>query len=141
MATEHGGNTTVPGGIGLLQGVVASVLRRFGDPSNDRTATDRQATGTIDADTSEPEVDGPGDRLLTPEEHILGAIERSGGAMKQSEIVAAVEWSESTVSRKLTELESREAVSRYQIGREKLVYLPGHEPEAARSALATAGAD
>ena len=78
------------------------------------------------------------EQLVTPEERIVEVVEQAGGSTKQSEIVATVRWSESTVSRKLSDLEEREALSRFQVGREKFVYLPGNEPAAARSPLPAA---
>lgn len=80
-------------------------------------------------------------RILTPEEAVLEAISAHDGGMKQAEIVSALSWSESTVSRKLSALEEREVVTRYQIGREKLVYLAGAEPDSLKSPVARADAD
>lgn len=73
----------------------------------------------------------PSDALLplTPQGRILALLETNGGEMKQSQIVAENDWSKSTVSRNLGELESVGAVRRYQIGREKQVFLPGTEPD------------
>ena len=67
--------------------------------------------------------------VVTPEERILGFVTENGGSVRQGDVVSAVEWSESTVSRKLSKLESAGSVTRYRIGREKLVFLPGREPE------------
>lgn len=73
---------------------------------------------------------------MTPEEQVIEIVSANGGGMKQAEIVSSLEWSESTVSRKLSTLEADDAITRYQIGREKLVYLPGSEPETLESPLA-----
>lgn len=78
---------------------------------------------------------------MTPEEQVMEVVSANGGGMKQAEIVSSLEWSESTVSRKLSDLEARDAVNRYQIGREKLVYLPGAEPETLESPFGRADAD
>ena len=75
------------------------------------------------------------EQLVPPRERIIGLIERNGGRMKQGEIVEAVEWSESTVSRKLGTLESAGAITRYRIGRGKIVFLPGAEPDCVGPAL------
>lgn len=83
----------------------------------------------------------PTERILTPEERIVEVVSANGGRMKQAEIVSTLEWSESTVSRKLSDLEANDAITRYQIGREKLVYLPGAEPESLESPLARADAE
>ena len=139
MATEHDGNATLTPGAGLIESLLGGVLGRFGGGRGD-AATGR-AEASVDGRSGGSRADAAPDRLLTPEEHIVDAVERSGGTMKQSEIVTTVDWSESTVSRKLADLESREAVSRYQIGREKLVCLSGHEPAAVESPLGRAETD
>lgn len=69
-----------------------------------------------------------GPQLKPPEERIVEIVSQNGDGIKQRDIVDAIRWSESTVSRKLCELEANGAVVRYQVGREKMVYLPGHEP-------------
>ena len=141
MATEHGGRTTsLPGG-GRLEAVVTDALRRFTGETNADGGAARPDATNVEGNRTGSRKDTETEQLLTPEERIVEALERNGGTMKQAEIVATVRWSESTVSRKLSDLESREALSRYQIGREKLVYLPGHEPEAVESPLARVGAD
>ena len=71
--------------------------------------------------------------LLLLNERILELLARNGGGMKQTEITQAVEYSESTVSRHLSELESSGTIVRYRIGRGKFVYLPGEEPDALKS--------
>lgn len=146
MAIEHDGRRPLPGGLDRLGAVVAGVVRRFTDASHAEHETGLSDTKRVGGRRNSPGKRTTTGRLgaedfLGPEECIVDAIERRGGAVKQSEIVSAVEWSESTVSRKLSDLESREAVSRYQIGREKLVFLPGHEPAAVESPLALADAD
>ena len=78
---------------------------------------------------------------MTPEEQVIEVVSENGGGMKQAEIVSVLDWSESTVSRKLSDLEANEAVTRYQIGREKLVYLPGSEPETLASPFGGVDAD
>lgn len=70
------------------------------------------------------------DHLVEPRQPLLDLLEEHGGRMEQSAIVEATEWAESTISRKLTTLESDGAIVRYRIGRGKMVYLPDEEPEA-----------
>ena len=128
-----------------------SVLRQLG---LDRIATalfsSERNFGEKDSSArdSEPTEDGPSvgresesggatrGRILTPEERIVELVEERGGRMKQAEVVANIEWSESTVSRKLQRLESSGEVTRCQLGREKVVYLPGCEPAALASPFA-----
>lgn len=69
------------------------------------------------------------EQLVTPAERVLELLAQNGGRMRQGEIVTETEWSDSTVSRKLGELESSGSVTRYRIGREKLVFLPSEEPD------------
>ncbi len=77
--------------------------------------------------------DDAGEELLTDGERIRRLLLQSGGQMRQTALVSALPWSSSTVSRKLTELEERGEVSRIQVGRGKVVFYPGNEPEAAKS--------
>ena len=76
-----------------------------------------------------------GEQLLSPKERILALLAENDGRMEQSEIVRSVAWSESTVSRKLGKLEAEGSISRYRIGRGKLVFLPGTEPDCMGSSL------
>lgn len=94
------------------------------------------------------EVHGPGRRIgrpareiMTPEERVVQLVSENDGGMKQADIVSAVEWSESTVSRKLSTLEAAGTITRYRIGREKLVFLPGSEPESLGSPFREAPTD
>lgn len=67
-------------------------------------------------------------------DHVLELVRENGGRMHQSSIVSATGVSKSTVSRRLQELEADGDISRYRIGRRKLVCLPGREPAAGPSA-------
>ena len=115
--------------------------------SGEKRSAEGPTTGDGDGDrhgdVSNREDERRAERLVPPEEHLLELLEENGGRMKQSDVVGAVEWSESTVSRKLGDLESAGAVTRYRIGRGKLVFLPGAEPECIRSPFDAAedGAD
>lgn len=93
-------------------------------PSDVAARADEHERGTTET-RSDPDVA----QLLSPRERVLELLEENGGRMKQSAIVSSVEWSESTVSRKLGTLEDAGDVLRYRIGREKLVFLPGAEPD------------
>lgn len=79
-------------------------------------------------------------RALTDEERVCRYLRPHGGRMRQSEIVECTEWSKSKVSRLLSRMEDEGLLVRTPIGREKLVSLPGHQPEATRSALDSPGA-
>ena len=97
------------------------------DPADDAPAAER------DRDASDRPTDPAPEQLVSPRERVLTLLARNGGRMKQAEFVSAVEWSESTVSRRLCNLEAEEAVVRYRIGREKVVFLPDEVPASFRS--------
>lgn len=109
-----------------------------GDGSGDEDPV--AATSRAAGDDAERNVRST-ERILTPQERVVEVVSANGGRMKQAEIVSTLDWSESTVSRKLSDLEANDAITRYQIGREKLVYLPGAEPEGLKSPLAGADAE
>lgn len=60
---------------------------------------------------------------LTDEERVRYHLRRSG-RMGQSELVERTGWSKAKVSRVLSAMEEEGAVSRAQVGREKIVTLP-----------------
>lgn len=66
---------------------------------------------------------------LSPDEFLVELVCRSGGRMWQADIVNTTGWSKSTVSRHLGELESSGTLERVQIGRRKLVGVPGEMPD------------
>ena len=102
------------------------------DDANASIGTDMRAN-TDPAGGGDDGLTGAGEELLTDGERIRRLLLRSGGQMRQTALVSALPWSSSTVSRKLTELEERGEVSRIQVGRGKVVFYPGNEPEAAQS--------
>lgn len=81
------------------------------------------------------EVSLTGAELVEDEERVLSLLEEHDGQMRQSAIVEETGWSKSKVSMILSEMTDDETVSKLQLGRENLISLPGHEPEAARSPL------
>lgn len=88
-----------------------------------------------DADESETDdADGSSD-AGDPEAAIIAALTASGGRLDQREIPEAAGLSQSTVSRRLIALEERGDVNRYEIGRRKVVFIPGEEPDAFDSPL------
>lgn len=79
----------------------------------------------------------PTPRAMTDEERIVRYLRPHGGQMRQGELVDCTEWSKSKMSRLLSDMEGEGTINRTQIGREKIVALPGHEPEAVRSSFDT----
>jgi len=81
------------------------------------------------------EVSLPGAELVEDEERVRSLLEEHDGQMRQSAIVEETGWSKSKVSMILSEMTDDEMITKLQLGRENLISLPGHEPEAARSPL------
>lgn len=94
------------------------------ESSSSTDEPDEQASASDETD------DGGVDPVLTPRERVLKLVARNGGGMRQQDLADELDWSESTVSRRLSRLEEAEVVSRYRIGREKLVFVDGDEPNA-----------
>ena len=100
----------------------------------DGTAADTGPSGPTGAETaaaSEPAV--PDEELLTDEDRVLGMLEENGGRMKQANIVDETGWSKSKVSMLLSDMEDEGDISKLRVGRENIVSLKGHEPDAAGS--------
>ncbi|ELY67544.1 helix-turn-helix transcriptional regulator [Natrinema versiforme] len=87
------------------------------------------ANGAVDPD------DGPTSRAeileygLTPEEYVRAVLVEHGGRLKQQRFIDRYGWSRATLSRLLSDLEDRDVVERYRIGREKVVCLPAAVPD------------
>lgn len=100
------------------------------------------ATAETDADTdtdgtaaTEPEQESPvpDEELLTDEDRVISLLEDNGGRMKQANIVDETGWSKSKVSMLLSDMEDDEHISKLRVGRENIISLKGHEPDAAGS--------
>jgi len=75
----------------------------------------------------------PEEELLTDEDRVVSLLEENGGRMKQVAIVEETGWSKSKVSMLLSDMEDEGAISKLRVGRENIISLAGHEPEAAGS--------
>lgn len=75
----------------------------------------------------------PEEELLTDEARVLQLLEENGGRMKQVKIVEETGWSKSKVSMLLSEMADEGEISKLRMGRENIISLDGHEPDAARS--------
>lgn len=132
----------------LLLGVGAVVAWRsgaFGDgderanvPADDGgqpTPTPADADGGVGSPgggvAGEPAV--PDEELLSDEDRVLHLLEDNGGRMKQVNIVEETGWSKSKVSMLLSDMEEEDKISKLRVGRENVISLKGHEPDAARS--------
>lgn len=141
---------------GSIWGYAQSALRCLGALTDSATESEVEtaatpethgvveSTETTDVETGErsPGVEGD-ERWRIEASHpvylgktgVLDVLEESGGRLWQRELVEAVGRPSSTVSRWLCTLEEMGAVERIQIGREKLVFLPEHEPQIASTEL------
>jgi len=82
---------------------------------------------------AEPAVGVTEAELLSDEEQVVNLLEDNGGRMKQVDIVEETDWSKSKVSMLLSDMENDEEISKLRVGRENIVSLTGHEPDAAGS--------
>lgn len=65
---------------------------------------------------------------MTIEEFVTALLECEGGELEQKAFKEYTNWSKSTISRVLQDLESEGHIERIQIGRGKVVYLPQAVP-------------
>ncbi|HZD42682.1 MAG TPA: hypothetical protein VE134_01355, partial [Methanomicrobiales archaeon] len=75
------------------------------------------------------------EELLTDEARVKKLLRDNGGRMKQVNIVDETGWSKSKVSMLLSEMEEEGDISKLRVGRENIISLDGHEPDAAGSPL------
>ena len=126
LGTDPGDGSTVAklsaGGLLLGVGLVAAwflLRRRRG--SAERTAEP--------AETAGESADEP---LLTDDQRVIQLLEENGGRMKQAAIVNETEWSKAKVSRLLSDMVDEGQIEKLSIGRENIIHLEGHGPEAAK---------
>lgn len=107
--------------------------QRYGGGKRTQTVTTDEPPSGEDGTRSE-EADSS-TQEESPEERILEALQANGGRLDQREIPETADLSQSTVSRKLIAMEDHGEVNRYEIGRRKVVFVPGEEPDAFDSPL------
>jgi hypothetical protein len=88
-------------------------------------------TGDGDAGGAAPDISN--EELMSDEDRVIAMLEERGGRMKQVNIVEETGWSKSKVSMLLSDMEDEGKLSKLRVGRENIVSLSGHEPEAAGS--------
>lgn len=111
-----------------LRDVLGSILA---DGSRDPTLASPVAGASHDDATAESEPHG------LEETTVIRLAESNGGRIYQSSIVDDVDASKATVSRVLCSMEEDGAISRVEVGRQKLVCLPTTEPSAVVSEPST----
>lgn len=77
---------------------------------------------------------GSDGQLIPDEQHVTELLTAHDGVAWQRHVKEATGWSASKTSRVLSSMEDEDAVTRYQIGRQKVVCLPDEEPELLGSA-------
>lgn len=144
-AQAEAGDTAVAGGIGAS----STSVDENGAPGGRGAATDAvNATNATDtssstashgpvADESAASTDGESTApsvtaadLQSDEDRVMTLLEDHGGRMRQSQIVEETGWSKSKVSMLLSGMEEEGQITRLRVGRENVVTLPGHEPDA-----------
>lgn len=100
------------------------------EPGQDPSASSSGTGAAADDTTAEPISDT---ELLTDEDRVVQLLEERGGRMKQVEIVEETEWSKSKVSMLLSDMEEEGTLTKIRVGRENIVALAGHEPDAVGS--------
>ncbi|MFC6725189.1 helix-turn-helix transcriptional regulator, partial [Halobium palmae] len=93
--------------------------------------TSAAVDSTTEADGEAPIVTD--DELLSDEDRVVSLLRDRGGRMKQVNIVDETGWSKSKVSMLLSEMEEDGRISKLRVGRENVISLKGHEPDAAGS--------
>ncbi|WP_254545622.1 helix-turn-helix transcriptional regulator [Halomarina pelagica] len=93
-------------------------------PATDAPATDPPVTDATPSDAA-PD-DGPNvpPELLSNEERVLRALERSGGRMRQQELVAELDWTEAKTSQVVGRLRDADEIESFRLGRENVLSLP-----------------
>lgn len=123
-----------PLGVAALAVVLAAVgvvgWRRYrSEPAPDTAAdeavgTDTGAAGASPASETTDEETVP-EELLSDAERLLDLVEANGGRMKQQDVVAELEWSETKTSQVVGDLSEEGKLEVYRIGRENVLALPG----------------
>ncbi|MCL9813092.1 helix-turn-helix transcriptional regulator [Natranaeroarchaeum aerophilus] len=129
----------------LFTGIIVLVLgigiiaawRRDATVFEQLVTADAAETSTDSTEPSASESTGdsavPDEELLTDEARVTSLLEENGGRMKQVRIVEETGWSKSKVSMLLSDMEDEGDLSKLRVGRENIISLDGHEPEAAGS--------
>ncbi|USZ68543.1 hypothetical protein NGM10_02100 [Halorussus salilacus] len=122
----------------VLLGLAAAFAWRQGDFGSLATDDDNPGGGgsaAASAQSATPEPSVSDEELLTDEARVKKLLDENGGRMKQVNIVDETGWSKSKVSMLLSEMEDEGEISKLRVGRENIISLEGHEPDAAGSPL------
>lgn len=129
------------GAVVVLVGVGAAFTMRRGGlrAANGGTTTETAGDAGIQSTTRPGDEAAasassvPEEELMTDEDRVVNLLEENGGRMKQVNIVEETGWSKSKVSMLLSEMDDEGEISKLRVGRENIISLAGHEPDAAGS--------
>ncbi len=106
---------------------------RSGSGAESATPTETDAAGAeADGDVTERETE-PVPESLSDSDRVVWMLEENGGRMRQARIVENTEWSKSKVSMLLSDMAEDGEISKLRVGRENIISLAGHEPDAVGS--------
>lgn len=94
-----------------------------------RELVSRARDELLGAEGNEEPVTRGADGYVPDEERILQLLDQQNGTVWQSQVKRQLEWSASKTSRVLSSMEEGDLIARYRVGREKVVCLPGQEPD------------
>lgn len=117
--------------VAYRSGVLTTTRR--GDVAETAAAADATSVDPEPSDTEPSEPAVSDEELMADDERVVKLLKSNGGRMKQVNIVNETGWSKSKVSMLLSEMEDDGEITKLRVGRENIISLPGHEPDAARS--------
>ena len=120
----------VVGGFVLLRRGWREVFARW--RATDEDPDPDPPSETTEESSPEPETPTEPPEPLTDADRVLALLRSHGGRMKQTRIVEETEWSKAKVSRLLSSMSDDGAIHKLSIGRENIISLDGHHPEAAQ---------
>lgn len=134
--SQNGSDLLLPAFIFLVVVVlVGFVARQSGVPfrfrGDDTERTTGEVTGKAGADTESTLI--PEEERIPDDDRVRTLLEDNDGRMKQVTIVDETDWSKSKVSMLLSKMEDEGNISKLRVGRENIISLAGHEPDAAGS--------
>ena len=115
----------------LALGIGLALVWRHGRGSIEALRSSEETTPAAEEFTGGPTIQES--ELLSDEDRVLALLQQNDGRMKQVDIVNETDWSKSKVSMLLSEMEDEGQISKLRVGRENIISLAGHEPEAAGS--------
>jgi hypothetical protein len=131
---DDGGEGPPPAGDGPDPDPHSGAGAGTGGPATGGTTAAGDGPATVGGDGADPgEPTVTDDELLSDEDRVVALIREQGGRMKQVNIVDRTGWSKSKVSMLLSEMEEEGQISKLRVGRENVISLKGHEPDATDS--------